>query len=275
MRFPWLGSPLDGHLIRFASKRAGFPSTGYNHQPILPTGFHTNLFSMPTANLNKSHRVYCAGPLFNRSEREEMTAIAEALERAGYAVYLPHRDGMEFRLVHRVLIEQGWPSDQAGQLLHAAIFALDVYQLAVECGALVWNLNGRTPDEGAVCEAAIAWTLGKPLVAYSDDARSLIAGRLNPLLHGLVDFRTVDEIAAIPAALAEAVARSESSSPPDTFPPGLSKAIREGRTLWKTMTERGAQHDDRRIAEAVTEVFGPADARGLFGTARNAPSAGR
>ena len=45
---------------------------------------------------------------------------------------------------------------------------------------------GRTPDEGAVSEAAMAWTLGKPMVAYKDDVRSLIAGRVNPPLVGLV-----------------------------------------------------------------------------------------
>src|SRR5687767_8611165 len=94
--------------------------------------------------------VYCAGPLFNQSERDEMTAIADALCDAGYDVYLPHRDGMEFRLILEVLVERGWTPATAAHFLHAAIFALDVYQLAVECDALVWNLNGRVPDEGAV-----------------------------------------------------------------------------------------------------------------------------
>src|SRR5690606_154380 len=117
--------------------------------------------------------------------------------------YLPHRDGMEFRLILEILVDRGWPSVQAAQFLHEAIFALDVYQLAVACEAMVWNLNGRTPDEGAVSEAAIAWTLGKPMVAFTDDVRSLIAGRVNPLLVGLVDFESVDDIAAIPNTLAE------------------------------------------------------------------------
>ena len=40
-------------------------------------------------------RVYCAGPLFNRAERDEMTDIADVLCEAGYTVYLPHRDGMD------------------------------------------------------------------------------------------------------------------------------------------------------------------------------------
>ena len=68
---------------------------------------------------------------------------------------------------------------------------------------MVWNLNGRVPDEGAVSEAAIAWTLGRPLVAFCDDARSLIEGRINPLLVGLVEFESVDLIADIVPADAE------------------------------------------------------------------------
>ena len=190
-----------------------------------------------------------------------MTAIAEVLCASGYRVYLPHRDGMEFRLVHRVLVERGWPAPQAAEFLHAAIFALDVYQLAIDCDALVWNLNGRTPDEGAVSEAAIAWTLGKPVVAYQDDVRSLIAGRANPLLVGLVDFRTVEEIDDIPQALSTAIlARESLSATMDDLSPPLQRAAREGQRLWKKMSGREAQQDEERIADIVTELFASVDA---------------
>jgi nucleoside 2-deoxyribosyltransferase len=213
---------------------------------------------MPNGTDDSLVRVYCAGPLFNQAERQEMTAISDALSEAGYAIYLPHRDGMEFRLILSILVERGWPAPTAAHFLHAAIFALDVYQLAVECDAMVWNLNGRTPDEGAVSEAAIAWTLGKPLIAYKDDVRSLIAGRSNPLLVGLVDFDTVGEIASIPEALASAMLKH--SDPPlleGHMPPKLRKAIADGRRLWCSMQERDAQCHDRLIADAVTELFAP------------------
>jgi nucleoside 2-deoxyribosyltransferase len=91
-------------------------------------------------------RIYCAGPLFNQAERDEMSAIADVLCEAGFTVYLSHRDGMEFRLILDELVERNWPAPQAAQFLHAAIFALDVYQLAVECQAVAWNLNGRVPE---------------------------------------------------------------------------------------------------------------------------------
>ena len=188
-----------------------------------------------------------------------MTAIADALCQAGFAVFLPHRDGMEFRLVHEVLVDRGWPAATAAHFLHAAIFALDVYQLAIECDGVVWNLNGRTPDEGAVSEAAIAWTLGKPLVAYRDDVRSLIAGRVNPLLVGLVEFETVEDIAAIPAALEGQLTRHPARRyRASDLPERLHQAASDGRRLWQALRVADAYCDNDRIADVVADLFAPA-----------------
>ncbi len=203
-------------------------------------------------------RVYCAGPLFNQAERDEMTDIAEVLCDAGFDVYLPHRDGMEFRLVLAELVERGWTPPQAAQFLHAAIFALDVYQLVEECHCMVWNLNGRTPDEGAVSEAAMAWTLGKPLLAYKEDVRTLIAGRDNPLLVGMVDFETVEDIDDIPAALTQRIRNAE--SPPLALPKvslAMQRAVGQGSLLWAAMQEASAQGDDEILADIVAELFAP------------------
>jgi nucleoside 2-deoxyribosyltransferase len=203
-------------------------------------------------------KIYCAGPLFNQAERDEMTAIAEALVAAGYAVYLPHRDGMEFRLVHDVLIDRGWEAAIAGQFLHEAIFALDVYQLAVDCQAMVWNLNGRVPDEGAVSEAAMVWTLGKPLVAYRNDVRSMIAGRMNPLLAGLVDFTWVETIDAIvPALQEELILQPPMARSLEELSPRMRKAVSEGSVLWSHLQTQSAACDNERLADCVTELFAP------------------
>ncbi len=207
------------------------------------------------------HRVYCAGPLFCQAEREEMTAIADRLVAAGYAVYLPHRDGMEFRLVRHCLIDQGWESHLAGQFLHQAIFALDIYQLVEACQSVVWNLNGRVPDEGAVSEAAIAWTLGKPIVAYKEDVRTLIEGRDNPLLAGLVDFNLVRSLDEIVPALADELASSSrqgSGRQGATRPSrAVEQAVAAGRSLWQAMLEHDATGNSAAIAEHVAQLFAP------------------
>lgn len=206
-------------------------------------------------------RVYCAGPLFNRSEREEMTAIADLLMESGYTVYLPHRDGMEFRLILDVLVERNWDTPTAAQFLHEAIFALDVYQLVIECVVMVWNLNGRTPDEGAVSEAAMAWMLGKPLIAYQDDVRSLIQGRVNPLLVGMVDFESVDEIDLIPDTLSATinVQGIHSSVSTEQLPLKVQRAVKAGQILWEALCSEGAQENNEMIASVVEELFAPND----------------
>ena len=213
---------------------------------------------MSRGNLENDLCVYCAGPLFCQSEREEMMAIADLLVDHGYRVYLPHRDGMEFRLIHEILVERGWEPPEAAQFLHAAIFALDVYQLAVECDCMVWNLNGRVPDEGAVSEAAMAWTFGKPLVAYKDDVRSLIAGRVNPLLVGMTDFQTVDDIEEIPHALSLAWARQlQPAMNPVNFAERMKIAITEGGELWDALCDEHSGDDNEFIADVVARLFSP------------------
>ncbi len=205
-------------------------------------------------------RVYCAGPLFNQSERDEMQAIADCLCDAGFPVFLPHRDGMEFRLVVEVLMERGYEPAQAAHFLHAAIFALDVFQLSAECDAMVWNLNGRTPDEGAVSEAALAWSLGKPLVAYTDDVRSLIAGRFNPLLVGLVDFVTHDCIDDLPDKLVKACTESAGGLRGNrSLSPKMQQTIADGRVLWQAMQSADATGNSELIADCVSRLFGPDD----------------
>jgi hypothetical protein len=102
--------------------------------------------------------------------------------------------------------------------------------------------------------------LGKPLLAFTDDVRSLIAGRLNPLVAGLVEFQTVDRIRDIPLKLAEQISRCD---PPrilvESLPEKVQLARRDGRRLWVSLRERCAQEDDEQLADVVAELFAPVD----------------
>lgn len=141
-------------------------------------------------------KIYCAGPLFNGKEKEEMQEIADNLEQSDFAVFLPHRDGFEFAGLSQTFSELGVPLTEANALLNKAIFTLDVFQV-LDSDGLVLNVNGRVPDEGAMVEAGIAWSAGKKVVIYKNDARTLINGSDNPLLLGLADFRIVDNVSSI------------------------------------------------------------------------------
>jgi len=154
---------------------------------------------------NTPYRIYCAGPLFNASERAEMEMLAETLEQAGFKTFLPHRDGFLFAEILPDIMTAGYPLDVAQWMARRAIFALDVYQVLVGCEGLIVNLNGRVPDEGAISEGAIGWTAGKAVVLFKDDARSLISGLDNPLVAGLGAFRLVTHSEELPTAMARAL----------------------------------------------------------------------
>lgn len=136
-------------------------------------------------------KIYCAGPLFNPLERQEMATIATTLEALGHTTFLPQRDGLELSRLESQLLEKGISVEDASKAIDSAIFCLDVYQLLSWSDAVVANLNGRVPDEGTVVEAALAWHAGKALVLYKRDSRAPFFGRDNPMLTGLGAFKIV------------------------------------------------------------------------------------
>jgi len=142
----------------------------------------------------KNKKVYCAGPLFNPKEREEMKEIATCFENAGYDTFLPQRDGFEMNVWLKRVIDKGIDAEEAGRAITRAVFALDVYQLVECCDGILVNLNGRVPDEGSIAEAAIAWCADKPITGYKNDNRTVFMGEDNPLVTGLFDFEIIDSI---------------------------------------------------------------------------------
>jgi nucleoside 2-deoxyribosyltransferase len=132
-----------------------------------------------------------------------MSEIAAVLEGAGYSTFLPHRDGLELARLLPELRGLGSDARTADETVQRAIFSLDVYQLLSCSDGVVANLNGRVPDEGTVVEASLAWHAGKALVLYKADARTILDGSDNPMLVGLGNFRVVNDLRELPAALAQ------------------------------------------------------------------------
>ena len=178
---------------------------------------------------DESCRVYCSGPLFNDAERREMQQIADALEEAGFETFLPHRDGYEFSPLLPMLMGRGLDNARAHACWDQAIFALDAYQVLQGCDAVVVNLNGRVPDEGAVAEAAMAWARGRPVVAFKDDLRSLVSGKDNAMVVGLADFKVYSGLRNVVAQLQTIRESGEKGPHYDDEPAAVSL----GRRLWE------------------------------------------
>src|SRR5689334_2818359 len=113
-------------------------------------------------------------------------------------------------------------------------------------------MNGRVPDEGGVAELTLAWTVGKPVVLYKEDARSAISARDNPLIVGQTGFTTLADLDQIPSALAQKIL--EEAPAPDhrvTLPPRLAAAVDAGGQLWRRLVALGAERPSDAVARIV------------------------
>ncbi len=129
--------------------------------------------------------VYFAGPLFSEAERAFNSALTARLERAGFEVFLPQRDGAE---------RDKPPYDRMGpEERRRAMFELDKRKV-FGCDVFLFVLDGRVPDEGACVELGLAHAhrellcTERLLVGLQTDARAAFLGsKLNPMLRVPLD----------------------------------------------------------------------------------------
>ncbi len=193
-------------------------------------------------------KIYCAGPLFTAKEKEEMEQIARLLEKSGFRVFLPHRDGIQFAILLDSFIANGIPRPKAVEILNKAIFYLDVFQV-LDSDGLILNMNGRVPDEGAMVEAGIAWQAGKTIVIYKDDARSLMDGNDNPLIMGLTGLKKLRDINEIPQVFKTHFAAGLPDKRADS---GSKVLVAKGRQILEIVS---SQEGTAEAARAIMRVM--------------------
>lgn len=93
-------------------------------------------------------KIYFSGPLSNRTEKEFNQKLTDKLEKKGFKVFLPQRDGAENnRLPYTKMAENE---------RRKAIFTIDRDNILFS-DIFLFILNGITPDEGACVELGIAY----------------------------------------------------------------------------------------------------------------------
>jgi len=135
--------------------------------------------------------VYFAGPLFNDGERKFNQELTDKLEKAGFEVFLPQRDGAE---------RDKPPYDTMSKdERRLAMFNLDRDKILAS-DIFLFVLDGRVPDEGACVELGIAYAqkylqgIKKKLVGLQTDIRAAFMGsRLNPMIKVALDYIAEDE----------------------------------------------------------------------------------
>jgi nucleoside 2-deoxyribosyltransferase len=177
--------------------------------------------------------------MFSVGDKWEQQAIATALEGAGFTTYLPQRDGIEVGKVMQLVNHPLLPAPIADDIMLRVrkwVFALDMYQLLERCRAVVFNLDGRTPDEGSVVETAAAFAAGKPIVIYKTTPITILAGTDNPMVEGLsTTWSYVDDVTAVPPAVAAAVAATAKQPYTYAGPPNVEALVLEGGEVWNVL----------------------------------------
>lgn len=179
-----------------------------------------------------TNRIYCSGPLFCAEEVGGMSAIAIALEKAGFQTFLPHRDGLEAYIMRFGSSPLSSAIAAIRNRVDYAIFALDVYELIERCDAVVCNLNGRVPDEGMIVEASLAFASGKPLVLFKDDIRAPFCGYDNSMLTGLAHGNIVGNLKKLPEALKKEMSKETKAV---SLSGDMQKAISYGKRIASIM----------------------------------------
>ena len=126
------------------------------------------------ANVGNGKKVYFASPMFSAADKEFNLKVTAVLEKAGYEVFLPQRDG----------IEAAQLEGKTEQELIDMIFPLDVQHVA-EADIVFMNIDGRVPDEGACVELGMAYSLNKRCYGFKTDTHSVEQGMdINPMISG-------------------------------------------------------------------------------------------
>ena len=108
------------------------------------------------------YKIYFAGPLFNEAERNFNNQLTLELEKEGFEVFLPQRDGIESINIYPLSITK--------EEKRKRLFILDRDKI-LESDIFLFILDGRAPDEGACVELGIAYHQ-----KYAFSKRKMIVG---------------------------------------------------------------------------------------------------
>jgi nucleoside 2-deoxyribosyltransferase len=159
--------------------------------PVMPSGVITlfagavprNAFDASDVFGGMRPRIYFAGPLFCRAERDYNERARSELEAEGYEVFLP-QDIVP----------------PAGDDMHVALFEADMEELH-RCDVFVYNLDGRVPDEGAAVELGYAYAAGIPCFAIKTDLRVSEMCGDNAMITGILRGRTAGSFGELAAMI--------------------------------------------------------------------------
>ena len=195
--------------------------------PLPPIGSFSSIKEERHRCPRPDHPCTCRDRCSARPTSRSRTRSLSCSRRPASSPTNPGRDGIELAQVMGDINAPPLPADVMQLVMpfvRKLVFAVDVYQLLDRCRSVVFNLDGRVPDDGSVMEAAVGWTAGLPVVIYKTTPVTMLGGQDNPMVAGLaMRWTDVADVADLPRALAGAVALDRRLGGPK-FQPGAHAA---------------------------------------------------
>ncbi len=170
--------------------------------------------------------------MFDGADLWEQNQIKQVLVKAGYDTYLASEDGIEDdELIANLKspLMQGADFQKMAILVQKLGWTLDIYMATLGSDAMVFNMNGRVPDEGSVAEAANAFAAGMPVVTFKSTSITMWGPFDNPMVAALDrSWKPVTSYDEIPAAVAAALA-TRSADYTYVAPPYFAKDLEIGK----------------------------------------------
>lgn len=127
-------------------------------------------------------RIYLAGPLFCEAELRYNREMKGYLAGCGFDLVLPQEESADLDLAGLMSSDRAVPT--ATEVCRRDLETLD------SCDALLINLDGRVPDEGACVELGYAYAKGKPVFGIKTDVRTAEYGIDNMMIVGVLEGKT-------------------------------------------------------------------------------------
>jgi nucleoside 2-deoxyribosyltransferase len=113
--------------------------------------------------------IYHAAELFNGPNTRFNAEITEGLEKMGYEVFSPQRDGFEFIELEKTL-SLYLPPEKIEDASRKIIYSWDMRRISIS--DVVIARVDEPQDPGVIHEIDIAGALGVPVISYRTDVRS-------------------------------------------------------------------------------------------------------
>lgn len=183
-------------------------------------------------------RIFLSGPMFSPADLWEQAQIKAVLVKAGFDTYLASEDGIEDDVLIQNLktpLMEMTAYQSVAIMVQKIGWTLDIYMATSGCDGMVFNMNGRVPDEGSVAEVANAYAAGMPIVTYKNTSITMWGPFDNPMIAALNrSWHPVTAYDDIPAAMTKAIAGRDPHyvyAAPPYFAEALTigKFVRENR----------------------------------------------